>query len=47
MIYKNKYNYVIIDKNNVTYFSNSWFGLLIEILWHRFKFWRKGKEWIN
>ena len=41
-----KYN-ILIDKNNITYFSNSVFGLVIEILWHRFKFWKKGKKWID
>ena len=36
-----------IDKNNITYFSNSVFGLFIEIMYHRLKFWKKGKKWLH
>ena len=42
-----KYENILIDKNNITYFSNSVFGLFMEIMWHRLKFWKKGKKWLH
>ena len=38
-----RYKWLLMDKDHRAYWSNTVFGLVIEILWHRFKCWKKDR----
>ena len=45
--HKRKYTWILLDKNDKAYFSDTMSGLVIEILRHRYNHWRKGDDWID